>query len=251
MTVYRERRRRTILRGAMPKVTAAHEQEVRDRIVRASLRVFAEKGFHRATMQDVVRESGLSVGAIYTWFGGKDELIRAGCDFITDQEMGELAARLEGVEGFRQRLATAIGFYFDQLDFDRAVSGGPRLLLEAWAAAETEPAIREMLQRRRREVVGAAVAMLHEGVARGEMPSWIEIGPLAEGFGALLDGVGLLAMEEGAGYRRADAERRVLAMIELLFAARAAERPARVEPVAPRPYASLRYGDARLDRRVS
>ena len=235
----------------MPKVSAAHGQEVRERIIRASLRVFAEKGFHRATMQDVVRESGLSVGAIYTWFRGKDELILAGCDLITDQEVGELAARLDGVEGFRERLATAIGFYFDQLDFDRAVAGGPRLLLEAWAAADAEPAIREMLQRRRREVVGAAVAMLHDGVARGLMPPWIEIGPLADGFGALLDGIGLLAMEEGAGYRRADAERRVLAFIELLFAARDAERPEPMRPAPPRPYASLRFGDVTADRRAS
>jgi AcrR family transcriptional regulator len=230
---------------SMPRVTAAHEQEVRDRIVRASLLVFAEKGFQRATIQDVVRESGLSVGAIYTWFRGKEELILAGCDLITDQEMGELAARLEGVEDYRERLAAAIGFYFDQLDFDRSVAGGPRLLLEAWAAADAEPAIREMLQRRRREVVGAAVAVLHEGVARGEMPPWIEIGPLANGFGALLDGIGLEAMEEGAGYRRADAERRVFAMIELLFAARGAARPEPLRPAPPRPYASIRFGDAR------
>ena len=60
-----------------------------------------------AAIQDVVRESGLSVGAIYTWFRGKDELILAGCDLITDQEMGELATRLDGVEGFRERLAAA------------------------------------------------------------------------------------------------------------------------------------------------
>jgi hypothetical protein len=99
-----------------------------------------------------------------------------------------------------------------------------------------------MLQRRRREMVAAAVAMLHEGVARGEFPSWIEIGPLANGFAALLDGIGLLAMEEGAGYRRAEAERRALAMIDLLFASRDAASPAPLEPARPRPYASLRLG---------
>ena len=55
----------------MPRVSAAREQEVRDRIVRAALAVFAEHGFHRATMQDVVRASGLSVGAIYTYFKRK------------------------------------------------------------------------------------------------------------------------------------------------------------------------------------
>jgi AcrR family transcriptional regulator len=229
----------------MPKVTAAHEQHIRDRIVRASLVVFAEKGFHRATMQDVVRQSGLSVGAIYTWFKGKDELVLAGCDLITDQEMGELATRLAGLEEYRERLAAGVGFYFDQLDFERATSGGPRLLLEAWAAADAEPAIREMLQRRRREMVGAAVALLHEGVARGELPGWIEIGPLANAFAALLDGIGLEAMEEGAGYRRAEAERRVFALLEALFAARAGVQPQRLEAAPPRPYPSVRAGEVR------
>ena len=191
-------------------------------------------------MQDVVRESGLSVGAIYTYFKGKDELILAGCDLITDQEMGELARRLASVEGFRERLSTAIGFWFDQLDFERATSGGPRLLLEAWAAADSEPAIREMLQARRRDMVGAAVALLHEGIATGAFPAWIEIGPLASAFTALLDGIGLEAMEEGAGYRRAEAERRVLAMLELVFAAESGERGEHLAPVKPQPYVSVR-----------
>ncbi|MEA2519822.1 MAG: hypothetical protein QOF49_1902, partial [Chloroflexota bacterium] len=64
----------------MPRVSAQHEQEVRDRIVRAALTVFATHGFHRATMQDIVRASGLSVGAIYTYFRSKSDLILAGCD---------------------------------------------------------------------------------------------------------------------------------------------------------------------------
>lgn len=224
----------------MPKVSPAHEQEIRERIVRASLRVFGEKGFHRATMQDVVRESGLSVGAIYTWFRGKDDLILAGCGFITEQEMGELYARLAGIDAFRERLTTAIGFVFDQLDFERSIGSGTRLLLEAWSSADREPAIREMLQARRRDMVGTAVAILQEGIGRGEFPAWIEIGPLAAGFAALLDGIRLEATEEGAGYRRAEAERRVLAILELLFAARAAERPDRLVPAAPRPYVSPR-----------
>jgi hypothetical protein len=83
------------------------------------------------------------------------------------------------------------------------------------------------------------------------MPPWIEIGPLANGFGALLDGIGLEAMEEGAGYRRADAERRVLAFIDLLFAARAAARPEPLKPAPPRPYASLRFGDVPAGRAAS
>ena len=40
----------------MPRVSAAHEQEVRERILDAASRVFAEKGYHSSTIADVVRE---------------------------------------------------------------------------------------------------------------------------------------------------------------------------------------------------
>ena len=93
----------------MPRVTAAHEQEVRDRIVHAALRVFGERGFHGATMQDVVRESGLSVGAIYTWFKGKDDLFLAACDLASGRGFGELAARLASGRSVAEKLATGSG----------------------------------------------------------------------------------------------------------------------------------------------
>lgn len=215
----------------MPRVTAAHEQEVRERIVRAATRVFSERGFHRATMQDIVRASGLSVGAIYTYFKSKDELILAGCDLITDQEMTELARRLSPVEGFRERLRIAVGFMFDQIDVAPFEMTSPRLLALAWAEADTSPAIREMLLRRRREIHGATVQLLQEGIARGEFPAWLDIDAVAAGLGALLDGIVIQSIEEGAGYRRSEAERRVLSMIEVLIAASSTEEPGRLEAV--------------------
>ena len=141
----------------MPRVSAQHEHEVRERIVRAATRVFSERGFHRATMQDIVRASGLSVGAIYTYFKSKDELILAGCDMITDQEMSELAQRLAPIEGFRERISAAVGFLFDQMEVESWRLGSTRLLALAWAEADTSPAIREMLLRRRREIHGVTV----------------------------------------------------------------------------------------------
>src|SRR4029453_3572676 len=188
--------------GGVPRVSAQHEQEVRERIVRAATRVFSERGFHRATMQDIVRASGLSVGAIYTYFKSKDELILAGCDLITDQELAELPRRPGRVEGFRERLAIAVGYIFDLMELDSWQLGNTRQLVLAWAEADTSPAIREMLLRRRREVHGVAVALLQEGIARGEFPAWLDIDRVAAGLGALIDGVVLQSIEEGAGYRR-------------------------------------------------
>ena len=217
----------------MPRVSAQHEQEVRERIVRAATRVFSDRGFHRATMQDIVRASGLSVGAIYTYFKSKDELILAGCDMITDQEMSELARRLAPIEGFRERISAAVGFLFDQMEVESWQLGSTRLLALAWAEADTSPAIREMLLRRRREIHGVTVGLLQEGIARGEFPAWLDIDRTAAGLGALLDGVVLQSIEEGAGYRRAESERRVLAVIELLIAASAVAAPPRLAAAPP------------------
>jgi AcrR family transcriptional regulator len=228
------------LRSAMPKVTAAHEREVRDRIVRAAIRVFGDHGFHRATMQDIVRESGLSVGAIYTYFRSKSDLILAGCDLITDQELGELRDRLASVEGYHERISAAVGYWFDNLEAERTPRGIAPLILQAWAEADTDPAIREMLLRRRRESVTACALVLQEGILRGELPAWLDAQAIGHAIAALLDGILVEAAEAGAAYRRADAERRVLALVEALLASSAATQSPHLEPAAPRPYETAR-----------
>jgi AcrR family transcriptional regulator len=224
----------------MPRVSAQHEQEVRDRIVRAAIGVFAMHGFHRATMQDIVRASGLSVGAIYTYFKSKSDLILAGCDLITDQELGELRDRLSTVTDYRERIVVALGFFFDQFEEQRAGRGTALLMTQAWAEADADPAIREMLRRRRREIVTSVALLLQEGVVRGELPAWLDVERIAHAIAALLDGITIEAIEDGPAYRREDAERRALALLETLFAARDSAAPVPLEPVAAVPYESLK-----------
>ena len=61
----------------MPRISAARASAQRDRILDAALTCFAREGFHAATMQDIVAESGLSPGAIYGYFKGKTEVVMA------------------------------------------------------------------------------------------------------------------------------------------------------------------------------
>ncbi len=49
----------------------------REQIVEAATRVFAEKGFSRATTREVAREAGVSEGTIYNYFEDKDALLMA------------------------------------------------------------------------------------------------------------------------------------------------------------------------------
>jgi AcrR family transcriptional regulator len=224
----------------MPRVSPQHEQEVRDRIVRAALGVFAERGFHRATMQDVVRASGLSVGAIYTYFRSKSDLILAGCDLITDQELGELRERLSTVTDYRARIATALGYFFDQFEEQRAGHRNTVLMTQAWAEVDADPAIREMVRRRRRDVVTSTALLLQEGVVRGSLAPWLDVESMAHAIAALLDGITIEAIEDGPAYRREDAERRALAILDLLFATAEVAAPVQLEAVPPQPYVSIK-----------
>ena len=61
----------------MPRISAERASAQRERILDAALTCFAREGFHAATMQDIVAESGLSPGAIYGYFKGKTEVVMA------------------------------------------------------------------------------------------------------------------------------------------------------------------------------
>jgi AcrR family transcriptional regulator len=209
----------------VPRLSAQHEQQVRDRIIDAAVTVFAEKGYHRATIADVVARSGLSVGAIYTHFTGKEQLFLQSCDLMSGQGLDELAARLAPLSTTTERLHAAIAFYVESID-DFGGAPGQVSLVRAWAEAGEEPGVREMLARRRERLIGAAQLLLQEGIARGELPEWLDVDGFARGFTALLDGLLLQRIEAGDAYRPEDSIRRATAVLDVLLAVRGAERPA-------------------------
>lgn len=69
------------------------EHESKTHILATALAVFAEKGFAKASMNDIVRASGLSKGGVYWHFKSKDDLITA----IFDQFFVEQLALLDEV----------------------------------------------------------------------------------------------------------------------------------------------------------
>ncbi|MGP4047321.1 TetR/AcrR family transcriptional regulator [Streptomyces sp. 2A115] len=61
----------------MARVSQEHLDARRRQILDGAAVCFARNGFHATSMQDVLKEVDLSAGAVYRYFGGKDELIAA------------------------------------------------------------------------------------------------------------------------------------------------------------------------------
>lgn len=58
----------------------------RNQILDAATQVFAQKGFHRATIRAVAQEAGVADGTIYTYFASKDELLIGILDRLNQTE---------------------------------------------------------------------------------------------------------------------------------------------------------------------
>lgn len=57
--------------------SAAARRDRREDILRSSLHLFADKGFHGTSMRDIAREANITEGLIYHYFAGKRDLFRA------------------------------------------------------------------------------------------------------------------------------------------------------------------------------
>lgn len=80
----------------MPKVTEEHRAAMRRRIQQAAMRCARRKGLAAMSMNDVIRESGLSAGAIYGYFSSKNEL-------ITSISQDLISNRFEVLDEFEQQ----------------------------------------------------------------------------------------------------------------------------------------------------
>ncbi|MFA9461790.1 TetR/AcrR family transcriptional regulator [Thiohalorhabdus sp. Cl-TMA] len=62
--------------GEKVAARAESSEATRQRILEAARHLFTERGYFNTSLQDIRRESGLSIGSIYHHFSGKEELAR-------------------------------------------------------------------------------------------------------------------------------------------------------------------------------
>src|SRR3989449_6604629 len=78
-------------RSATVQARDTRSNDKRARILDAAIRVFAERGFHSATVAEIARAAGVADGTIYLYFKGKDDLLLR----LFDEKMTELVAEMK------------------------------------------------------------------------------------------------------------------------------------------------------------
>lgn len=111
----------------MPRVSEQHLAARRQQILDAAVGLFSERGFARTSMSDVVRESGMSMGAVYRYFPSKADLVIAAGEGHGGEVDGGFPA--ERARDLVTRLAAEVG----------PGSSHARLSVQVWGEAAVEP----------------------------------------------------------------------------------------------------------------
>ena len=171
--------RRSTGGGAAPGATApggslrdqrrAEKDRVsRNHILDAAEKVFGQKGFHAATLKEVADQAEFSVGALYAFFEGKDDLFAQVLDRQGNALLTSMQDAVAGVGSPRGQLHAVVdaslAYFRERPDFYRLFQrelGGATWALRA--------SLNEVGYARYREVMTFEESIVAAGVAAGEL----------------------------------------------------------------------------------
>jgi len=125
----------------MPHATRTDPQsQTRRRLIAAAADVFARRGYRGATLGDIARAAGFTVGAVYSNFRGKQDLFLAVLEERVGARIEEVASALGEARTSEQAIELTAA------DTARHLREDPNwfpLFVEYWSEATRDPALRE------------------------------------------------------------------------------------------------------------
>ena len=137
----------------------------REKILEAALSVFAQKGYHRAIVDDIVRASGTSKGAVYHHFPNKEALFLALVDEFASHLATAVAGAIAAQHGALKKVEGALRAALETFARHRQLAR--ILLLEAVSLGPTYEAKRAEVHRRFADLIKR---YLDEAAAEGSIP---------------------------------------------------------------------------------
>jgi AcrR family transcriptional regulator len=158
----------------------------RERMLSAARSVFARSGFHGASVEEIASQAGLSTGALYSNFEGKEDLFLV----LMEREIAEHARELVEAVGARdsvaERAAGGARSWMSMVDRE------PELLLlfmEFWAYGVRDPDVRPKVAARFAQVRQTLTQLIADGVRDFDLELAIPAEQLAIAVDALADGI--------------------------------------------------------------
>lgn len=120
----------------MPKIV--DKAKMRDGILDAAMRVFADNGYHATSVSDVAEAAGLAKGTLYIYFDSKEAMTTAIVDrhFATFEDQIARGAMCNTLDAFLEDLQQTMDIPAEQVSFHRVFFEvfGPSFASDAFTA---------------------------------------------------------------------------------------------------------------------
>ena len=188
----------------MPKVTLEYKELVKTRILESAHRVFSQKGYREATMDEIAEGLGLSKPALYRYYRSKEELFRE--IFRLFNQAASKALR----ESFKSGGLDGETFFavIDKWGWT------PNLFLSAASEAPRNPKLKKILADGYKTGVDMVGSFIEELKTRGILKK--EANPRLTAMGAIAIHDGLLIWEV-AGLSRQETRKAFVDIIQTMF----------------------------------
>ena len=173
----------------MPRISAARANAQRERILDAALTCLAREGFHAATMQDIVAESGLSPGAIYGYFTGKTEVVMAIASERHAMERQRMQQALAAADLDTSLVRLVEGFVLGLRDPQEKT--WRRLAVQLWAESLSNPRLKREALAGVSQAVEILSPMIRAAQREGRWPRHLDSQSAARVMIAILQGISL------------------------------------------------------------
>jgi AcrR family transcriptional regulator len=176
-------------------------------ILNAALKVFNRKGLAAARMEDIAREAKLSIGGVYWYYKGKDEVVLAIMDKVIDKDVAVLTSLLSQAGTVRERLT----------DYVRATAKEGTeylpLVYELYGEAQRNLKMRKHIQKYLQHYRGALTQIIQQGMDSGEICGG-DANAIAITLAAVYEGTLELALLDPTGV---DAEQATIQAVGFIF----------------------------------
>jgi len=172
---------------------------------------FARQGYHATSMDDVVRESGLSVGAIYSYFPSKEDLFLSLSDDRANQTLAYLNDLFRRPGPMADKTRAAVDYFFNLLS-DELLSLA-RVTVEFMSEAARSERVKARQDRRCESVRQFMRWLLTEAQREHEIRDDVDVDAAAELMMMLNEGILLMSV---VGLRRVSLEALKPAYLALL-----------------------------------
>jgi TetR/AcrR family transcriptional regulator, transcriptional repressor of aconitase len=179
----------------MPKVSQQYLQARSSEILDDAVVCFARSGFHKATMRDIVQESGLSAGAIYNLFSSKQEMIAAIAARRHDEERRLFEEALKQAT-VAKSLKAIRDHFLSELNRPKQRMRR-RVTVQLWAEAQHDSTLHKVARNTFAKPYKLLRDLLTEGQRRGEIARQIDADAMARFLIAAFHGLVLQSEWDG------------------------------------------------------